>query len=126
MKHTIVAFVFILAVMAFVTIAQAQQNAGQLSKQQLHTLIATAKTPAEHQRIAAYYSAKAQDDLAQARVHEQMAAHFSGNPVSSSSKFTNGTVNHCVSLAANYRKDAAKMRAEEQKHEQMAMEAMQN
>lgn len=126
MKLTIFAFVIVLAATAFATITQAQQSAEQLTKQQLHTLIATAKTPAEHQRIAAYYGAKAQDDLAQARIHEQMAAHFSGNPVSSSPKFATGTVNHCVSLAANYRKDAAKMQAEEQKHKQMATEAKQN
>jgi hypothetical protein len=126
MKHMIVAFAFVLAATAFATVAHAQQNAGQLSKQQLHTLIASAKTPAEHQRIAAYYSARAQDDLALARVHEQMAARFSGNPVSSSPKFATGTVNHCVSLAENYRKDAARMQAEEQKHEQMAKEAKQN
>jgi hypothetical protein len=41
------------------TISSQQTKPEHLSKRQLNSLIATAKTPAEHQRIAQYYQAKA-------------------------------------------------------------------
>ncbi|MGA7340411.1 MAG: hypothetical protein WBX18_07435, partial [Terracidiphilus sp.] len=66
MKRTIAIFslVFALTFAAFAQAAPSQQLAPEhLSKQQLNTLIATAKTPAEHRRIAQYFQAKAQDYL---------------------------------------------------------------
>jgi sensor histidine kinase regulating citrate/malate metabolism len=67
----------------------------KLTKQQLHTLIATAKTPAEHQRIADYYEGKAQELTAESKAHARMAEQFRQNPITASGKFTAGTVNHC-------------------------------
>jgi len=100
-----------------------QPQAEKLSKQQLQSLIATAKTPAQHERIAQYYEAKAQSDLAQSKEHAQMAAEFKANNVTSSAKFANGTVNHCEYLAESFKKDAAKMEALAAQHEQMAERA---
>ena len=115
--------IFVLAIVAFASNAQAQQNSNQLSKQQLVTLIASAKTPAEHTRIAEYYGAQAQADLALSQEHAQMADQFRKNSVTSSSKFATGTVNHCAYLAVSYKQSAAKMQKLEQEHEVMASEA---
>jgi len=125
MNRTIVVLssIFVFALVAFASTAQAQQNSADLSKQQLATLIASAKTPAEHTRIAQYYGAQAQADLALSQEHAQMADQFEKNSVTSSSKFTTGTVNHCAYLAASYKQSAAKMQKLEQEHEQMAKEA---
>jgi hypothetical protein len=98
-------------------------KAEKLNKQQLQSLIASAKTPAEHERIAQYYEAKAQNDLAQANEHAQMASQFKQNAVTSSPKWSTGTVNHCEYLAQSFTEDAAKMQALAQEHEQMALRA---
>jgi len=98
-------------------------KAEKLNKQQLKSLIASAKTPAEHERIAQYYEAKAQNDLAQANEHAQMASQFKQNAVTSSPKWSTGTVNHCEYLAQSFTEDAAKMQALAQEHEQMALRA---
>jgi hypothetical protein len=123
MKNALVlTFALAAATMTFGQTAN-QPQAEKLSKQQLQTLIATAKTPAQHERIARYYEAKAQSDLVQAKEHAQMAAEFKQNNVTSSAKYANGTVNHCEYLAASLKKDAAKMEALAQDHEQMAERA---
>ena len=98
-------------------------KAEKLNKQQHKSLIASAKTPAEHERIAQYYEAKAQNDLAQANEHAQMASQFKQNAVTSSPKWSTGTVNHCEYLAQSFTEDAAKMQALAQEHEQMALRA---
>jgi hypothetical protein len=82
MKRTIaiLSLVFVLTVAAFAQIAPAPQPKPEhLSMVQLNTLISTAKTPAEHLRIAQYYQAEAQDYLAQAKEHEQMVADYKAN-----------------------------------------------
>ena len=67
MNRTIatLSFATVLAFTSVAAIAQTQPNSDKLSKQQLVSLTASAKTPAEHIRIAQYYGAKAQDYLAQ-------------------------------------------------------------
>jgi superoxide dismutase len=125
MKRTIVILssIALFAAIAFAQTSPAQQNPEKLSKQQLATLISTAKTPAEHSRIAQYYGAQAQSDLAQAQEHEQMAAQFKSNPATSSSKNAAGTVNHCEYLAQHLKASAAENQKLAQEHEQMAREA---
>ena len=97
--------------------------AEKLSKQQLLSLIATAKTPAEHRRVAGYYHAKVQDYLAQAKEHEESAEAYKKNPMTSSSKFATGTVNHCEYFDRSFRDMAAKMQELADMHEQMAKDA---
>jgi hypothetical protein len=125
MNRTIatLSFATVLAFTSFAATAQTQPNAGDLNKQQLLSLIASAKTPAEHIRIAQYYGAKAQDYLAQSKEHAQMAEEFKKNSVTTSSKFSTGTVNHCEYLAQNFKQKADQMQKLEQEHEQMAKDA---
>lgn len=97
-----------------------QMQVQNLTRQQVQGMIASAKTPAEHERIARYYEAKAQADLALAQTHTRMEAEFKQNVVTSSSKWATGTVNHCAYLAQTYTRDAARMEALAQQHEEMA------
>lgn len=104
-------------------LAQHQQTTEKLSQQQLLSLIATAKTPAEHRRLAHYYDAKADDYLAQAKQHEEAAEAYKKNPMTSSSKFAAGTLNHCEYFAQSFKDNAAKMKELAEMHEDMAKDA---
>lgn len=124
MKRTLVflSFVLVLTVAALTQTAQAQKPE-KLTKQQLLSLIATAKTPAEHSRIAQYYEEESQNYLAQSKEHEQMAAQYKKNPAMNSSKSSAGPVNHCEYLAQHFRESAAKTQELAQMHEQMAKDS---
>src|ERR1039458_5454784 len=93
---TILSLALVITVAVCTQVATAQQpDSEHLSKQQLNTLIATAKTPAEHQRIATYYESKAQDYRAQAQEHEAMLAAYKSNNSISNNKNHASTIGHC-------------------------------
>lgn len=126
MKRTlsIISLAFVLAVSAFTQDAFAQQAKQEhLNKQQLNTLIATAKTPAEHQRIAQYFQAKALDYLAQAKEHEQMIAAYKANTSISTEKNRASTIGHCEYFVQTFKDLAAKSQELAKMHEEMAKEA---
>ena len=125
MKRTVTTLSLI-AVLFIATIGHAaklQTGGEKLTKQQLLTLIAMAKTPAEHQRIADYYEAKAQDFLDESQMHKQMAQAFKANPLTSSPKFASGTVGHCEYLAKSLKSDSERYQRLAKEHEKMAEEA---
>jgi len=124
MKRTIavLSFALVITATAFAQTTQAPK-AEKLSKQQLLSLIATAKTPAEHSRLAAYYNAEVQNYLALSKEHEQMAAQYKKNPAMNTSKSSSGPVNHCEFLAQHLKESAAQLQELAQEHEQMAKEA---
>ena len=125
MKRTISIFsilslAFVMTVAAFGQTTSAQQTKPEhFSKRQLNTLIAEAKTPAEHQRIARFYQAKAQDYLAQAKEHEQMVAAYKANP-SLTAKSQSSTINHCEYFVKTFNELAVKSQELAKLHEQMA------
>ena len=126
MKRTlsIVSLAFVLAISAFTQNAFAQQAKREhLNKQQLNSLIATAKTPAEHQRIAQYFQAKALDYLSQAKEHEQMIAAYKANTSISTEKNRASTIGHCEYFVQTFKDLAAKSQELAKMHEEMAKEA---
>lgn len=82
---SVLSLAFVMTVAAFGQTPSAVKPE-HLSKQQLNTLIATAKTPAEHERIAKFYEASAQDYRAQASEHEAMVAAYKANSSLSTDK----------------------------------------
>jgi hypothetical protein len=96
-----------------------------LSKQQLLSLIATAKTPAEHQRIAQYYEAQAQKYLALSKEHAAMAEQYKKNPLMGANKHFTSTLGYCESLVGSFQKLSVKMQQLAEVHLQMAKEAAQ-
>ena len=123
---TILSLAFALTVAAFAQAAPAQQaKPDHLSKQELNSLISTAKTPAEHQRIAVYYQEKAVDYLAQAKEHEQMIAAYKANTSLSTDKNRASTISHCEYFAQTFKDLAAKSQELAQLHGQMAKDAEQ-
>lgn len=124
MKPTIsILSVVALALVMSATAFAVTPTIDHLSKRQLNTLIATAKTPAEHQRIAEFYLSQAQDYFAQSKEHAQMAEQYKNNPIRNNSKAVFSTVNHCEYWAQKFSEMAAKSQELAKQHEQMATDA---
>lgn len=112
-------------VMTFATLAQtasAKQAPEKLGKGQLTTLIAAAKTPADHQRIAEFYKSQTQDYLAQAKEHTAMVAAYKANS-NINEKNKAATIGHCEYFASKFTDLAAKSQELAKMHEQMARDA---
>ncbi len=123
---TILSLALALTVAAFVQASPAQQPQPEhLSKQQLNALIANAKTPAEHQRIAQFYEAKAQDYRAQAVEHETMVAAYKANSSLSNEKNRASTIGHCEYFEKTLKELAVKSQELAKLHEQMAKDTEQ-
>ena len=126
MKRTlsILSLLFVLTFAAFAqSAAIPQQKPEELTKKQLNALIASAKTPVEHRRIAKYYQAKALDYLAQAKDHEAMIASYKANPVLSNDKNLASTIHHCEYFVATFKALASNSDELAALHERMANEA---
>jgi hypothetical protein len=82
----------------------------------------SAKTPAEHERIAQSYRDQAQNYLAQAKEHEVMIAAYKASP-NMTSKNQAATINHCEYFAAKFKDMAAKSQELAELHEEMAKQA---
>src|ERR1700730_11797095 len=91
---SVLSFALVMTVAAFGQAAP-QTKPESLTKHQLNSLIATAKTPAEHERIATFYETSAQDYKAQAQQHEEMIASYKANSSLSNSKNRASTIGHC-------------------------------
>ncbi|MHB1856304.1 MAG: hypothetical protein ACYCPM_02610 [Acidobacteriaceae bacterium] len=123
---SILSLAFVMTAATFGQASSVQQAKPEhLGKHQLNTLIATAKTPAEHQRIAQYYQAKAQDYLAQANEHEAMIAAYKANPSPSTAKNLASTIGHCEYFFQTFKDMAVKSQELAALHEQMAKDAEQ-
>jgi hypothetical protein len=89
-----------LALSSLVPLSVAAENKSALSKKELQVLIANAKTPTEHQKIAAYYRDQAQRLTASAKEHAEMAEVYAKNPVSAALESKHGVsfgqgASHC-------------------------------
>lgn len=99
------------------------QTAGKtLSKKQLSELVATAKTAADHRKLAEYYRAAAAKHEAEAKEHVELAAKYKANPTISESKRPGApdTASHCLTFAEHCRKQAAIMSEMAAMHDEMA------
>jgi hypothetical protein len=97
-----------------------QPTPEQLTGRQVKVLVATASTPADHERIAHYYEAKALEYRTEAEKHDAMLTAFQANPVMYSDKERPGTIDHCAYLAKSLKQRAVKAEALARQHEQMA------
>ena len=101
-----------------------------LSKKEVKALIATAKTPAEHRRIANYYREEAARLTANANEHVAMAEEYAKNPrfaameTKQQASFGQGA-SHCRRWAELYNEQAKEAEALANLHEEMAKSAEQ-
>ena len=98
-------------------------KAGALTKKELKAAITNAKTPEDHQRIAAYYQKQADNILAEAKEHDELAALYakSLNPVAVK---MGRNAEHCKYFAQYARKAAQQDQELAKMHEEMAKQAM--
>ena len=102
----------------------AQNSNEKLNKKQLKELIANARTPEEHQRLASYYQKQAVRLTNESKQHADAATAFEGQPQGPAAKnpSMNGTV-HCEKVAREKLQEAKEAEALAQKHENMAKAA---
>lgn len=106
---------------AAVPLAKPAAHQENLTRKELKALIASAKTAADHQRIAAYYRAKARQLEVKHREHEEDLAEYYRNPSRYLSKYpTMG--DHCRGLATYYKMAAERATTLAQMHERLAQE----
>jgi len=123
---SVIATLSLVAVISLTTLAHAttpQNKDAKLTRQEISALIVSARTPAEHQRIADYFNAKALGLFAESAMHQKMAEEFKANPVTNSAKQQTGTVNHCEYFATALRSRAEHFQQLAQQHEQMAAQS---
>ncbi len=119
----VLGFLSLLAALIFVATLHgqtiAQPNTDKISNQELLTLISTAHTPADHQRLANYYKAQSSFYLEQAKLHDEMGEAYKKNP-GASTKYSTASSHHCDFISQSFREDATKMKELADMHEQMA------
>jgi hypothetical protein len=124
MKRILV-FASLVLALTFAAIAPAQAAGAKqkFTEKQLLSLIANARTAADHTQISEYYEAKSIDFLAESKEHQAMADAYKKNATTNNAKFVKGTVDHCYYIAESLKADAAKMHELATMHEAMAKEA---
>ena len=101
-------------------------DSGLLSKQELKTLITSAKTMQDHERVARHFKAKADELEAEAKEHTELAAQYKANQTSHPTKhpLNMPTAAHCQYLAADLHKAAERARELAADHREMAKQAL--
>lgn len=131
-RHNLIAVTLVLLTMLFVSAvySMAAQSQPVSSKKELKALLATANTPAEHLRIAAYYRDKAQRLTASSTKHSELAAIYAKNPPFPAIESKHGIAfaqgaPHCRYWAKLEADEATKAEAIAVRHEEMARTAEQ-
>jgi hypothetical protein len=88
MKNTVLIrlFVGMIAMQLFCSLNAAAQPEQVFSRKQFKTMLATAKTPSDEQKIAAYYRSQAQLLDRKAQEFSEQAALYAGQPATIESK----------------------------------------
>lgn len=104
-----------------------QDTHAKLTAKQVRSLIATAKTSEDHQKLAAYYREKAAEAKAEAAEHEKMLEAYNQNPVTHPpAKAMGGPAEHCHTMIRLFNDEAKEDLALAAEHEQMAKAASQS
>ena len=115
-----------LTTLGTVSQARGDEAKSKLSSKQLRSLIATAKTPEDHQKLAAYYRDMAEEAKANAAEHEKILAAYNQNPSTHPlAKAAGGPAEHCRTLIRLFNDEAKQDLAMAEQHDQMAKAASQ-
>ena len=89
-------------VILFVGLLSVEGNAQKLSRKEVKTLIATAKTASDHERLAAYYRDEAASLTAEESEHEEELKEYYANSSRYPGKYPS-IGDHCRELAGYYK-----------------------
>lgn len=122
---TLLSVAFIFA--AFPTFSSAVEDGQKnISQREFKVLLKTARTPAEHRRVAEYYRREAQRLTTESKFHQNMIKEVQGRPLPFESKHPGATgVSHCQYWAQLDLKLAQDAETQSAVHEQMANAAEQ-
>jgi hypothetical protein len=109
----------VLAFVALVMLAGPTQRAMAVDDSDIDAKIAAAKTPADHEAIAAYYDGKAKDARDKAAEHTKMAKEYRSVGHLAKGRFPE----HCEGLARIYTSAAKEYEAMAKAHRDMAAHA---
>lgn len=117
----------VLAMLIVLSVGQAPaaEQKGVLSPKEVKALLANAKTPEDHMKLARHFAAKAAQHEAEAKEHEELTAEYKQNPQLAASKhqMAPNTAEHCQVFAEHCRKAAQELHAMAAAHEEMAKNA---
>jgi hypothetical protein len=120
----VIASAVVLAALVVVSAPQvaAVEMKGMLKSKEVKALVANAKTPADHMKLARHFAAMAEKHESEAKEHEALAEEYTRNPRLGSTKtpMSPNSAQHCKYFAEHCRKAAAEMRAMAAEHEEMA------
>ena len=108
-----------LALVAAMTIAAPTYRVAAAEDMDIDAKIAAAKTPADHEAIAAYYDAQAKEAHAKAAEHAKMAKEYRSVGALAKGRFPE----HCEGLARIYASAAKEYEAMAKSHRDMAKHA---
>jgi hypothetical protein len=123
-KILVAAFAALTALVSGLAQNTSAQSDGRMTKQQLQSLVANAKTRDDHQQLASYYRSEERRLLSEARENEEMAEAYHRNPHMWTSK--NPVAfgeQHSRYLAEHFKEAAMKMDALAVQQEQAAQGA---
>ena len=92
------------------------QSSGPVTDENVTERIVQAKTPAEHEAIAAYYKAQAAVAAAKVKEHEAMVKAYGGHGAKTMNR-------HCEALLQTYRAQQKDLETLAKDHEEMAKAA---
>lgn len=126
--NSLLALIIALTFASFTSVYQAvAQNNPTISKKELKVLLKTAKEPAEHQKIAAYYRQEAARLTQSVKEHEELAAIYKQTPPNPAMESKHGSsvegASHCNRWAELDAEQAKEAEALAVLHEGMAKEA---
>jgi hypothetical protein len=103
----------------------AAKNGSTMTAKESQELVATAKTPQDHLRLAQYFNHQAAGYEAEATNHDAMVVAYRKNAVAFSRNTLEGTraIGHCEFLAKSNRDMAVAVREMAASHEAMAKES---
>lgn len=100
-------------------------KAPRLTSKEVVALIQNAKTPADHEKLAAYYDQTAAELEEKAEEHKELAAAYKRMPTPGNPRIPSPArpISHCENIAANAGKAAAEARSMAEHHRMLAREA---
>lgn len=113
-----------LVIVLFLTVAAGSAAAvepkGALKPKEVKALVANAKSPAEHLKLARHFSAMAEKHEAEAKEHDELALEYSRHPqMRGKIPMAPNTAEHCRYFAEHCRNAAKQMRSMAVAHEEM-------
>lgn len=95
----------------------------KLSKSEIRSLVATASTAEQHNRLARYFAAESRRYAAEAQDHIFMEGQYRKNPMMNNNKRSQATVGHCDYIAKSLNEASVQASELAKMHEAMASDS---